>query len=126
MRRTLTLLAAATAALAGCGGDDGGGGPATTVPAGKPVALTADEYKFSPKNVVVHGSTKVTISLMNGGAQAHDVRVLRGGKDVGGTPTFGPGQTKTASVALKPGDYEYICSVGDHEQLGMKGKLTVK
>ena len=107
MRRTVTLVAAAAAGLAGCGGDDGGG-PATTVPAGKPIAVTADEYSFSPKNLVVKGASKVTIQLKNDGAQAHDLRVLRAGEDVGGTPTFGPGQTKTATVALSRGEYEII------------------
>jgi plastocyanin len=130
MRRTLTLLAALAATLAGCGGGDGGGGPATTVAAGKPFVVKADEYRFAPKNVVLkagsNAPTPLTIRLTNGGAQAHDLHVERGGQDLGGTPIFGPGQTKTAKVTLTPGTYDFVCTVGDHEQLGMKGTLTVK
>jgi plastocyanin len=129
MRRTLTLAAVGAAALGGCGGGDGGG-PATTVAAGKPFVVKADEYKFDPGKVVVKagttGPTTLTIQLTNGGAQAHDLHLERGGDDLGGTPVFGPGQTKTAKVTLTPGTYDFVCTVGDHEQLGMKGTLTVK
>ena len=130
MRRTLTLLLAGAAALAGCGGDAGGDGPPAMVDAGKPLVVAADEYEFRPANFVLDApskqSVKVRIQLENAGAQAHDLRVLRVGEDVGGTPIFGPGQTKSATVDLVAGEYQIICSVADHEQLGMKGKLTVK
>ena len=36
------------------------------------------------------------------------------------------GQTSKVSVDLKPGKYEFYCSVPGHEQAGMKGTLTVK
>ena len=128
MTRALTLLAAAALALAGCGGDDdGGGGPATTVAAGKPLTVKADEYSFAPENIVVEGgSGPLKITLENDGGTAHNLRVEKDGKDVGGTAIFGPGQSQSASVTLEPGKYEFICSVGDHEALGMKGTLEVK
>ena len=133
MRGTLTAGVAAAVALAGCGGGDSGGGDSgktTTVPAGKPLAVTAKEYSFNPGSIVVSsggkGSTTVQIQLKNEGAQAHDLHVERGGDDLGGTPIFGPGQTKSAGVSLTPGTYDIVCTVGDHEALGMKGKLVVK
>jgi plastocyanin len=129
MLRALTLLAVGAVALAGCGGDDdgGGGGGAVTVPADAPIEVSADEYKFSPESIVVEGGGgPLKVTLRNDGATAHDLRVQHDGEDVGGTPIFGPDQSKTATVALKPGKYEFICSVGDHEALGMKGTLEVK
>jgi plastocyanin len=119
----------AAAAVAGCGGDgDGGdGGPAVTVPAAKPLAVKASEYKFEPANVVVTGGGgSVKIELTNDGAVAHDLHVEKDGEDLGGTPIFGPGQTKTGAVTLEPGTYEFVCTVGDHEALGMKGTLKVE
>jgi plastocyanin len=129
MRRALTLLAASAAVLAGCGGgDDGGGsGPAVTVPGDQPVEVSATEYDFEPASIVVEKpSGPVKIDLTNDGAVAHDLHVRDGGEDLGGTPIFGPGQTKSASVELDPGSYEIYCSVGDHEALGMKGTLEVE
>jgi uncharacterized cupredoxin-like copper-binding protein len=129
MRIALTVLAVGAAALAGCGGSDdgGGGGATTTVPAGKPVAVTATEYKFEPANIEVDASSgPIKITLKNGGAIAHDLRVEKDGEDVGGTPVFGPDASKTAAVALKPGSYAFICSVPGHEAQGMKGTLEVK
>jgi len=125
MRRTVTLAAGAALALAGCGGD-GGGGKTVTVGKGKPLVVKADEYEFDPGNIVLEGGGFVQIQLENDGAQAHDLHVQKGGADLGGTPVFGPGQTKTTTIKLTAGEYEYICTVGDHEAQGMKGTLTVK
>jgi plastocyanin len=126
MSRTLTLAAAVAILLAGCGGD-GGGGAAVTVPSGKPIVVKADEYKFDPKKIVVTGGSQpIKIQLSNDGAQAHDLHVEKDGQDLGGTAVFGPGQTQTASVKLAPGKYDFLCTVGDHAALGMKGSLEVK
>jgi plastocyanin len=129
MRRPLTPALALLIALAGCGGG-GGGGKSVTVAAGKPIAVTADEYRFDPKAIVVTGASKGTttlrIELRNDGGQAHDLHVERDGKDLGGTPVFGPGQTQSGSVKLAPGKYDFFCSVGDHEALGMKGTLEIR
>ncbi len=119
------------AALVGCGGDSSKDEPgrAVTVQAGKAIPVSADEYKFDPKTIVVTGAkgqAKVEISLKNDGSLAHDIHVLKGAEDLGGTPAFTGGNSKSFSVDLAPGDYTFICSVGDHEQLGMKGTLTVK
>jgi plastocyanin len=119
------------AAVAGCGGGSNKDEPGRTVSvqAGKPVTVTAGEYKFDPKTIVVNGAkgqAKVEIALKNDGSLAHDLHVLKGGQDLGGTPAFTGGETKSTTVDLAPGDYSFICTVGDHEQLGMKGTLTVK
>jgi plastocyanin len=129
MRRPITLAAAGVLALAGCGGSGSGGsggGKPVTVAAGKPLVVKADEFSFSPSNVVVKGGGPLKIELRNDGAQAHDLHVQQDGDDRGGTPVFGPGQTKTATVRLAPGKYEFECTVGDHAAQGMKGTLTIK
>jgi plastocyanin len=127
MRRTATLALVSACALAGCGGSGSGGSEkATTVPAGQTVSVTAREYSFSPSAIVIPNGRSVRFELRNDGAQAHDLRIQKGGDDLGGTPIFGPNQTKSTTVNLAPGTYDFVCTVGDHEQLGMKGKLTVK
>ena len=132
MRTLLTALALVpfTLGIAACGGSDeeeGSSGPPATFQKGQPVKVKGLEYKFEPGNVVVQGGGgKVRIELENGGSLAHNLRVFKGGSDVGGTPTFTGGETESAEVRLEPGDYEMICTVGDHADLGMKGKLTVR
>jgi plastocyanin len=125
--RRLAVPCALLLAAAGCGGGDGGDPSRTVVTgAGGTVRISADEYRFDPDRVVVRGPGALRIVLRNDGSVAHDIRLRRGGKDVGGTPSFAPGGTMAARVRLKPGKYELLCTVGDHAQLGMRGTLNVK
>jgi plastocyanin len=126
MRRLAAPFAALLLAV-GCGEDDGGGpGRTVTVDAGKTVAVTARDYTFAPDRIVVRAAGPLTIELANDGDLAHNLRLRRGGEDVGGTPSFPGGRTESARVRLEPGAYEMICTVGDHAELGMKGELEVK
>jgi plastocyanin len=136
MRRPPPAVALALALLAGCsGGDDkkGDGGQkqkdTVTVGHNQPIAFGADEYSFEPKNVIVNSGTSqpstVRFVLRNNGSLAHDLQVQKDGAELGGTPIFGPGKTKSGEAVLGPGTYEFLCTVGDHAALGMKGKLTV-
>jgi plastocyanin len=127
MRRPLVLAACLTAALAGCGG--GGAkhaGKVLTVERGRVVPVTGREYSFTPDRVVVlGGGGRVTVRFTNAGSLAHDLRVFRGDREVGGTPAF-QGGSRTATLRLGPGDYRMVCTVGDHAQLGMRALLRVR
>jgi plastocyanin len=112
---------------AGCGGDDQqASGRTVTVASGAAVTVKAHEYRFDPDRVVVRGPGTLTIRLRNDGDLAHNIRVRRGGEEVGGTPSFPPGRTESAQLRLRPGKYELLCTVGDHADLGMTGVLEVK
>lgn len=126
MRRLLSLTALLVLVAAGCGDDDDTPGRTVTVEAGKAVDVVAKEYSFDPETIVLTGGGKLTVELDNQGTLAHNLRVLDNGKDIGGTPTFAGGEPRTGTVNLKPGEYELLCTVGDHAELGMKGKLEVK
>lgn len=125
--RRLAVPCALLLAAAGCGGSKGGG-PTRTVAtaAGATVTISADEYRFDPNRVVMSGAGPLRIVLRNDGSVAHDIRLRRGGKDVGGTASFAPGGSRAVRLRLKPGTYEMLCTVGDHAQLGMRGTLTVR
>jgi plastocyanin len=126
MRRLAAPLAA-VALVAGCGGDDQEEpGRTVTVGGGDTVAVTAREYSFDPERVVVEGGGPLTIELENAGDLAHNLRLRRGGQEVGGTPTFPGGRTESGRVRVEPGTYEMICTVGDHAELGMTGELEVR
>ena len=126
MRRLAAPLAV-VALLAGCGGDDDDEpGRTATVGAGATVDVTAREYSFDPETIVVEGGGTLTIRLDNAGDLAHNLRLRRDDRAVGGTPTFEGGRTESGSVQVEPGRYEMLCTVGDHAELGMTGELELK
>ena len=125
--RRLAAPCAVLVLAAGCGGDDTKPSSRTvTVDAGAAVTVKAHEYAFDPDRVVVRGPGPLTLRLRNDGELAHNIRVRRDGEEIGGTPSFPGGETKSARVRLSPGRYELLCTVGDHAELGMKGELEVR
>ena len=94
--------------------------------AGEPVSVVATEYAFDPATVVLEQSSELELELDNRGSLAHNLRVQEGEQDIGGTETFQGGESRTATVELEPGSYRMICSVGNHEELGMSGDLEVR
>jgi uncharacterized cupredoxin-like copper-binding protein len=125
--RRLAVPCALLLAAAGCGGNDGGGPTrSATAAAGGTLRVTAREYSFDPNRVVVSGAGALRIVLRNDGDLAHDIHLRRDGRDIGGTPSFAPGGIRSVSLRLRSGTYELLCTVGDHAELGMKGRLTVR
>jgi plastocyanin len=125
--RRLAVPLAVVALMAGCGDDDDDSPTRTvTVSAGDTVDVSAREYEFDPARIVVEGGGPLTIELQNEGDLAHNLRLRRDGREVGGTPTFPGGRTEAGRVRLRPGTYEMVCTVGDHAELGMTGELEVK
>jgi uncharacterized cupredoxin-like copper-binding protein len=125
--RRLAVPCAVLLAAAGCGGNDGGG-PArgATAAAGGTLTVTAHEYSFDPNRVVVNGAGALRIVLRNDGDLAHDIHLRKDGRDIGGTPSFAGGGSRSVRLRLGRGNYELLCTVGDHAELGMRGKLRVR
>lgn len=122
-----TLLPAAMAIASGCGEEENAAGRTVTTGAGEPVEVVGTEYAFDPSTVVVEGGGgPIEITLDNQGSLAHNLMVFDGESEVGGTSTFQGGESDTAEVDLDPGTYEMICTVSDHEALGMVGELEVR
>jgi plastocyanin len=124
LTRSALTLAALVLLAAGCGGNDRPGGT-VTAPAGGSVRLTAKEYAFDPSTIVVQGGGTLRLTLDNKGSLAHNIKVEKDGRIIGGTPAFPAGETRSATVRLASGTYEFLCTVGDHAELGMKGELKV-
>ena len=124
MTRSALTLAALALLAAGCGGNDRPGGT-VTAPAGGSVRVSAKEYSFDPSTIVVEGAGTLRLTLANNGSLAHNIKVEKDGRVLGGTPAFPAGETRSATVRLGSGAYEFVCTVGDHAELGMKGTLKV-
>jgi plastocyanin len=88
--------------------------------------VTGKEYSFDPGAVKMTGAGPLTIELRNAGSLAHNLKLIRNGETIGGTPTFPGGETRSGRVNLEHGRYEMVCTVGDHAELGMRGDFEVK
>jgi len=114
-------------AFVACGGDDqDSGARSVTVKPNSTLRVTAKEYSFNPGRVMVSGAGPLTIRLKNAGSLAHNLKLTRNGETIGGTPTFAAGETRSGRVNLEHGNYEMVCTVGDHADLGMRGPVEVR
>ena len=123
MRRLALTLALCSLLLPGCGDDDDTG-RTVTAPANSKLRVVADEYSFDPSTIVLGGAGTLTVTLRNEGSLAHNLKLFRGDEEVGGTAT--PGGSEPTRLNLEHGSYRMVCTVGDHEQLGMTGELRVR
>lgn len=125
MRRLLPLTALLLLG-SGCGGGDDDPGRTVTVESPASLTVVGDEYSFDPETIVLTGGGELEVGLDNQGSLAHNLRVFDGGTDIGGTPTFAGSDTRSGRVRVEPGEYELVCTVGNHAELGMTGTLTVR
>lgn len=147
--RSLLICGLAAVGLAACGSSSSTSSTATTTPAatspapaattttptsrtppataGSTVALAADptgQLAYVQKSLTAKAG-KVTIEFTNTSPVPHDVAVASGSKQLGVTPLFSGGGTKSLSLTLAKGTYSFYCTVPGHRQQGMEGTLTV-
>jgi plastocyanin len=118
VRTTAALLAAVL--LAGCGG----AGP-TVRARDQRVEIELDDFLIRPQNVRA-AAGELTFEVTNRGRLGHNFRLRDGGREVVAVTTMLPGASDTVSARLRPGSYKMVCTVANHEQLGMTGRLVVR
>jgi plastocyanin len=124
----MLLIRAIAAALAvlmlgGCGGV--GGDPIPAEARGGRVEITLDDFLVTPQLVRAR-TGELTFEVTNRGRLPHNFRVRgRDGEPVQ-VPTLLPGERGSDSATLRRGEYKILCTVGNHEQLGMYGRLVVR
>ncbi len=141
--RLLFAVGALTAVLwTACSSDSEPAGPTATPASAIDSELTviAFEWGFGPEGIILQQGEEVRITLKNDGEIIHNLKVndlevdliedmSSGGfsaddgellvgadSDNIGTITF---------IPLEPGEYAFFCSIGNHRQLGMEGRLIV-
>ena len=114
-------------ALVACGGTTGSSGPAASLPEGT-IAVEAKEYAFTPSTLTAPAGS-VTFRVSNAGQEEHEFEIFQGqtteGEVEGEVEGLVPGLTKDLTVPLAAGEYTFVCKLNGHDQLGMKGTLTV-
>ena len=95
--------------------------------AGKPnvakISAPVSGLRYDQKVVHAHAG-RIKIVFLNRSALKHNVNVEKGETELGKTKTIGRGTT-SIWVTLKPGKYNFYCSVPGHEDAGMHGTLIV-
>jgi plastocyanin len=124
----MVMLAIPIALMAsGCGGGSSGGGTSTPSASGGGQVIDipiADSGFMFTKTTATATAGTVTLSAVNPQGTSHDISIKGNGVDEHGNQVSSGG-TSTVTADLKPGTYEYYCSVPGHEAAGMKGTLTV-
>ena len=128
-RRPTANIAASAGALAigllvlGCSGSAGGSAAPASLRPGD-IAVKASEYKFDPSSITAKAGA-VTFVVTNTGSTEHEFEIFKGETVVDEIEGLAPGLTRELTVTLEAGDYTYVCKLAAHDQLGMKGTLTV-
>ena len=118
---TAAVLAVALAAGAtGCSDD----APPTRVRGGS-ASVVLDDFSIAPQRLRA-APGRVEFRAVNRGAIGHTLRVMRGDREVVAIKTLLPGASGTGSGTFERGSYDLLCILGNHEELGMYGTLTVR
>ena len=87
--------------------------------------MTLDDFSIAPQRIRAKPG-RIRFEAVNRGTVGHTLRVLRGDRELAGVKTLLPGASGIASASFEKGDYKLVCILGNHEELGMYGTLTVR
>ncbi|HUP00341.1 MAG TPA: cupredoxin domain-containing protein [Gemmatimonadota bacterium] len=101
-------------------------GPGEAGPAPQRVVVGARSYGYEPSVITVVRDTPVWFVVVNQADIVHGFEVEGHGLEEE-IAEIAPGATDSLMVTFdEPGEYTIYCPVGDHEERGMTGRLTVE
>jgi len=134
------LLLATTVGCGGGGGNTGGGKEEQEEEASPSVAsgeqtgaqtpleiiqVNETEMSLDPSEITLQQPGAYVFRAVNVGNVVHSLRIEGNGIEEQQTRDIGPGESADLTVTLGPGTYELDCPVDNHEELGMRGTVTV-
>ena len=131
--RRMGALAAAPLVVvvlaAGCGGSSSSGGSSgSSLPkgSGQVISIPVSDSGFSfTKTTATATAGVITLQSKNPQSVSHDISIKGTGVSQQGNMVSNGG-TSQVTLTLKPGTYQFLCTVPGHAAAGMKGVLTVK
>ena len=127
--RLLPVLLATAVAAGGCGYD-----PEPEPVENSTIGLHLDEYRILPQAVVAPPGP-LRLIIRNDGLLPHNIAVETipeiGSEDspeeIARTETVHSGDRAEVSFSItEPGEYQLVCTIANHDDLGQIGKLVVK
>lgn len=101
-----------------------GNSPSETSMNEQEITVNGSEFLFEPAAMNLTKGQKVKITFNNQGKFPHNLVVSD--LDVA-TKTIQPNQTDTVEFTPdRSGTFNFVCTVDEHEQKGMKGTLTIQ
>ena len=104
------------------------------------IDMELTEYKFNPDSIEVSAGSEVTVNFTNKGTLEHEMVIMVLGKnatvpfDADDEPNIfwehelesGDQESVTFTSPTEPGEYQIVCGIPAHLELGMVGTLIVK
>jgi plastocyanin len=118
------VLGAAGSAIATAGEDEEEAGEEATSSEFRLIADPDGKIAYDRTEGTVTAGT-VTIRLANASTIEHNVAVAQGARELGRSDTIQGADTEL-EVDLRPGEYEFYCTVEGHRDAGMEGTLTAR
>ena len=89
------------------------------------IQVNETEMSLDPSEITLQQPGAYVFRAVNVGNVVHSLRIEGNGIEEQQTRDIGPGESADLTVTLGPGTYELDCPVDNHEELGMRGSVTV-
>ncbi len=118
----LILFVAVTVTACGGGGSQQGGGQQGGTASAATITIAEEEWKITDQPATAKAGT-IKFVIKNQGTIEHNFVIKELNQEV--ATSIQPGQSKEATVTLKPGTYTLVCNIPGHEEAGMHTTLKV-
>ena len=89
------------------------------------IEVNEAEFSLDPADITLDQPGTYVFKAENSGNAVHSLEIEGQGIEEE-TATIQPGQSAELEVNLDPGSYKLYCPVGNHEERGMVGTVTVE
>jgi uncharacterized cupredoxin-like copper-binding protein len=89
------------------------------------IQVNETEMSLEPSDITLDRPGTYVFRAVNVGEVVHSLRIEGNGIEEQQTREIGPGESADLTATLEPGTYELDCPVGNHEELGMRGRVPV-
>jgi uncharacterized cupredoxin-like copper-binding protein len=89
------------------------------------IQVNETEMSLDPSEITLQQPGAYVFRAVNVGDVVHSLRIEGNGIEEQQTRDIEPGESADLTVTLGPGTYELDCPVDNHEELGMRGSVTV-